>query len=203
MGRSPERTGEIDTRAAPGADDRPVRHTPPTSTRAFSLVELVIVIVIIGIIGAIAVPRMSSSAENAATNAVIGDLNTLQKAIDMYEAEHIGQLPGDGVADNKGLYFRLLGTTTLDGTPDADAIYGPYISAIPANKINGRAAIRIDGPPAGAGTHGWRYDSTTGAIEPDHNPGSTNFKDGAAIVQVGEKLEINTGAAQAGNLIND
>jgi len=163
-------------------------------TRAFSLVELVIVVVIIAIIGAIAVPRMSSSAENAASNAVIGDLSSLQKAIDLYETEHIGQLPGDGVADARGIYFRLLGKTTIDGTPNDNAIYGPYISAIPANKINGKAAIRIDGAPAGADTHGWRYDSVSGTIEPDHAPGTHGFTGGGAIVKIGDDLGINGGS---------
>ena len=60
--------------------------------RAFSLVELVIVVVIMGIIAAIAVPRMSNSAENAAKNAVIGNQAALQTAIDLYTAEHEGQL---------------------------------------------------------------------------------------------------------------
>lgn len=61
--------------------------------RAFSLVELVIVVVIIGIIGAIAVPRMSSAADNAAKNAVVGSQTALQKAIDLYTVEHEGVLP--------------------------------------------------------------------------------------------------------------
>lgn len=148
------------------------RHT----TRAFSLIELVIVVIIIAIIGAIAVPRMSSSAENAAKNAVIGDQSSLQKAIDLYTIEHEGQLPHVGDASVKQLYLHLIETSDQDGTLNASGIYGPYINGIPTNKINGLATIRKDGASAGANTHGWRYDTVSGQIEPDHTSGSTGYK---------------------------
>ena len=65
--------------------------------RAFSLVELVIVVVIIGIIGAIAVPRMSSAADNAAKNAVVGSQAALQKAIDSEDDLPGGELVNGGL----------------------------------------------------------------------------------------------------------
>ena len=198
-GRFPHRPGDLNARPD-DPDACPVERPRRTPRRAFSLVELVIVVVIIAIVGAIAVPRMSSSAQNAATGAVVGDTSTLQKAIDLYEAEHIGQRPGDAIADNTQLYSRLLATTHLDGTVDADGIYGPYINAIPANKINGKASIRIDGAPNGANTHGWRYDTATGTIEPDHAPGATTFRGGDAITQTGGKLTIEGGKNLGGAL---
>jgi prepilin-type N-terminal cleavage/methylation domain-containing protein len=155
------------------------RTSRPTSPfrAGFSLVELVIVVVIIGIIGAIAVPRMSSSAENAAITAVIADQSTLQRALDLYEVEHYGVMAHVGAGTIKTFYFRLLKHSDLDGTVnDATGIYGPYINGIPANKLNGLATIRHDGAAAGANTHGWRYDTTTGQIEPDHTAGKTTFK---------------------------
>ncbi len=150
---------------------------PPPHHHAFSLIELIIVVVIIGIIGAIAVPRMSNAADGAARNAVIGDLYALQKALDLYEIEHEGVMIHVGAPDAKTIYYRLLKRTDLDGTiNDATGIYGPYINGIPANKINGIAKIRKDGAAAGANTHGWRYDSTTGQIEPDHLADATGRK---------------------------
>lgn len=142
----------------------------------FSLVELVIVVVIIGIIGAIAIPRMSSAAESAARNAVIGDQSALQRAIDLYTVEHEGVLPHVGAATIKTFYLRMLKKTDLDGTVNASGIYGPYINGLPPNKINGLATWRRDGALAGANTHGWRYDTTTGQIEPDHLAGATGHK---------------------------
>lgn len=158
--------------------------------RAFSLVELVIVVVIIGIIGAIAVPRMSSSAENAARAAVIADAAVLQRAIDLYETEHGGVLPHVGAGTAKVFYFRLLKTSDYDGTVNiSTGIYGPYINGIPTNRHNGLATIRQDGVAAGANTHGWRYDSATGTIEPDHTTGTTTFKvDSGTVKEKTEKL---------------
>ena len=128
-----------------------------------------IVVFIIGIIGAIAIPRVSSSAENAAKNATIGDCSALQSALDLYEAEHHGTMAHVGAANLKEFYYRLLKHSDFDGTVnDTTGIYGPYINGIPVNKINGIAEIRIDGAAAGADTHGWRYNSDTGQIEPDH-----------------------------------
>jgi prepilin-type N-terminal cleavage/methylation domain-containing protein len=164
------------------------QHTRRPRTCGFSLVELVIVVVIIGIIAGIAIPRMSSAADNAAKNAVIGDQSSLQKALDLYEIEHEGSMVHVGAADLKTIYFRLLKNSDLDGTVSPTGIYGPYINGIPANKINGLASIRKDGAVAGANTHGWRYNSTTGRIEPDHLAGATGRKGGDTIEKVTDDL---------------
>lgn len=149
---------------------------------AFSLIELVIVVVIIGIIGAIAIPRMSSSAENAAANAVIADRATLQRAVDLYEVEHEGVMVHVGAANIKTFYFRLLKNSDLDGALNESGIYGPYINTIPTNRHNGIPTIRIDGAAAGANTHGWRYDSTSGVIEADHTTGLRTFTNSGDII---------------------
>ena len=66
---------------------------PKDARRAFSLIELVIVVVIIGIIGAIAIPRMSRGAAGAADSSLVADLAVMRSAIDLYKAEHGGDLP--------------------------------------------------------------------------------------------------------------
>ena len=144
--------------------------------RAFSLVELVIVVVIIAIIAGIAIPRMSSAAENAARNAVVGDQSSIQRAIDLYTIEHEGVLPHVGAGSRKVLFLRLLRNSDIDGTVSITGIYGPYLSGLPVNKINGRIDWRMDGDPAGTDTHGWRYDSVSGRVEPDHDTGATEIK---------------------------
>ena len=144
----------------------------PTN-RAFSLIELVIVVVIIGIIGAIAIPRMSSAADSATTNAMIADHVNLQKAIDLYTEEHAGNLPHVGAASQKIFVLRLLSRTDLAGDISASGHLGPYIDRIPYNRVNGLRTIRRAGAAAGANTHGWRYTVASGLIEPDHTPGDT------------------------------
>ncbi|MBO6514058.1 MAG: prepilin-type N-terminal cleavage/methylation domain-containing protein [Phycisphaerales bacterium] len=156
---------------------------------AFSLVELVIVVVIIGIIGAIAVPRISSSSENAAAKAVVADTRALQHAVDLYTTEHEGVLPHVGAGTAKVFYFRLIKKSDLDGTINASGIYGPYIDGIPVNRHNGLQTIRHAGAAAGANTHGWRYDTTSGLIEPDHTTGTKTFKvDTGTVKEATEKL---------------
>lgn len=138
---------------------------------AFSLIELVIVVVIIGIVAAIAVPRFSSAAERSMDAALAQNLSVLQKAIDLYTAEHAdlspAREPGGSVSTATAFARRLLQRTDAMGQLSAVGMFGPYLRAWPENPVNGRRSIRIDGAPAGANTHGWRVDSATGKIESD------------------------------------
>ena len=148
-----------------------------------------IVVVIIGIIGAIAVPRMSSSADNAAQSAVIADEAVLQLAIDLYATEHGGDLPHVGASTAKEFYQRFYMKTDALGNVSVSGIFGPYINGIPANQINGLNTIRRNGAAAGANTHGWRYDTTSGTIEADHLSGATGYKGhGDTVEKVTEDL---------------
>lgn len=134
-----------------------------------------------GIIAAIAVPRLSSAADNAAANAVEHDRGALQRAIDLYQTEHEGQLPHVGAANVKEFALRLVGKTTIDGTLSTSGIYGPYLHSIPTNKVNGLATVRLGGAAAGANTHGWRYAVATGVIEPDHTGGGYRILNNAKV----------------------
>lgn len=129
---------------------------------AFSLVELVIVVVILGIIGAIAVPRMGERVARSRQTALITSTRRVQETIDRYTAEHEGRCPAHdktGAVDLVGgnLVLRLTGFSTIEGNPDGNGIYGPYLTRWPTNPINGLDAVRINGAAAGANTHGWHY----------------------------------------------
>lgn len=65
----------------------------PAREPAFSLVELVIVIVVIGLLAAIALPRFGSASHNATVASLKAHVSELQKAVDMYHAEHSAYPP--------------------------------------------------------------------------------------------------------------
>ena len=133
---------------------------PNAQTRAqtrggFSLIELVIVVVIIGIIGAIAIPRLSRGADGANSAKLKQDLEVLNKALDLYAAEHAGQYPSlANIADQLTQYTDIDGN--VSSTPTTTHIYGPYLRSIPptsAGKHPGSTTIAlIDGDGVG-----WLY----------------------------------------------
>lgn len=140
--------------------------------RAFSLIELVIVVVILGVIAAIAVPRFSSASSHAMDSSLNNSLVRLQEAADRFTVEHLlnhaAGTESGGLVDGGTLAQRLTERTTEDAGIAANGTYGPYIRRIPANPSNGLATVRVDGAAAGAGTAGWRYDTTLGVFQPDH-----------------------------------
>ncbi len=144
----------------------------------FSLIELVIVVVILGVVAAIAAPRLGGAAERAQTANLNANLARLQKAIDLYTAEHGDQCPASNGAggfrtNGRWVVERLEQRTDSDGTiNNGSGLFGPYLRAFPVNPINNLATVRIDGAAAGANTHGWRYDTATRSIAPDHGPGA-------------------------------
>jgi prepilin-type N-terminal cleavage/methylation domain-containing protein len=172
---------------------------PASSARgAFSLLELVVVIVIIGIVAAIAIPRMSSAAARSRVTSLRGTLATLNRATELYSTEHEGLHPAQdktGAIDTNAaaLVSRLLDKTDVFG--QSGSLFGPYLYSMPANPFNGLNTVRIDGAAAGAGTHGWRYDSAlrsfaaddsavTAAIVAESDAVKAVVKDGAGDVKV-------------------
>lgn len=136
--------------------------------RGFSLIELVIVVVIIGIIAAIAVPRMSRGAEGAATSAIARDLSVLNKAADLYAAEHAGVFPtADDVASQLTKYTDIDGNTS-DVLKDP-YFYGPYIAAIPPAPSG--PWMGSNGIAASADKFvAWIYDDSTGTFTFNDTP---------------------------------
>ena len=140
-----------------------IAHASPGTLkrRAFSLIELVIVVVIIGIIGAIAIPRMSRGAAGAADSALVGDLAVVRSAIDLYKAEHGGDLPALATfEDELTTYSDPLGTTSA--TKDSDHYLGPYLREIPTLKVGSNRGQSAVAASQGGSSAGWVYDETTG-----------------------------------------
>lgn len=133
------------------------------SSRAFSLIELVIVVVIIGIIGAIALPRMSRGATGAADSSLVADLAVMRNAIDLYQAEHGGAYPSfsDFVAQMT-TYTDPLGAA--QATKDTTHYLGPYLRSIPELKVGSNKGKNGLIATQGGTTAGWVYDAATGNI---------------------------------------
>ncbi len=160
--------------------------------RGFSLVELVMVVMIVAVVSAIAIPRLNRGSTAAAESALRADLVALNKAIDLYAAEHNGDFPNTGrVASQLTLFTDEAGATsaTLTGTH----FYGPYVRTIPPQPLGTRkgntAIATSDGP-----TVGWIYHPARGAIGP-----AGTLVGGAQIdvtVSIGDAVAQEVGVSQ-------
>ena len=88
-----------------------------------TLIELLIVVLILAALSAIAIPRISQSAQNAKQNACDTNIDVINSAIEMYNADNDGY-PTDLALDVTGntTYFpdgvpecKLAGAYTMDG----------------------------------------------------------------------------------------
>lgn len=130
----------------------------------FTLVEILIVVVILGILAAIVIPQFTEASTEAKTSSLCTDLQTMRSQIELYKIQHNDDLPGSGTAS---LVDALTGQTNIAGAAGTD--YGPYLQKIPMNQFNDLDTIREEAgvSTAGAGTHGWVFNTGTGAFHAD------------------------------------
>jgi general secretion pathway protein G len=141
----------------------------------FTLVEILIVVVILGILAAIVIPQFTNASTEARESALVSDLQSVRSQIELFKIQHNNDmLPGTGTAT----FMQCMeGYTDKDGAvcleTDAGAL-GKYMQSIPINPFSTVDAIadpnnlvREDGAAAGADTHHWRYDTSTGAFQAD------------------------------------
>ena len=152
----------------PRDDRRPVaprqqtRLARPTAKAGFSLVELIIVIVIVGVVAAIAVPRFSGASQSAVDGAVAADLETLRKAIDVYQCEHMGRYPELArFAEQLTQYTDVNGN--VSPTRGGAYTYGPYIRALPPLRVGPNRGCTGVADTAGSNV-GWVYNEKCGHI---------------------------------------
>jgi general secretion pathway protein G len=149
-----------------------------TIRRAFTLVEILIVVVILGIMATIVIPQFSNAAHEARENTLRDDLRFLRMQVGVYAAQHRDITPGYPGGDSSvsptqndflnqmTLYTSEAGTTNAAKT--ATFKFGPYLSKVPANPLNGLSTVKIvdngAAMPAADDTTGWIYKPQTKEI---------------------------------------
>ena len=135
------------------------------AARAFSLIELVIVVVILALIAAIAVPRLSRGSQGSAETITVQNTALLQKAIDLYAAEHDGTFPDPALIIEQ-LTFYSDAAGTVSKAKSGTHPFGPYVRTVPPVLTGPNKGSTSIATMAGNGI-GWIYNPAEGAITPN------------------------------------
>lgn len=139
----------------------------------FSLIEVVLVVVILAVIAAVAIPRLSRGAQGSAEAATGRDVQVLQKAIDLYAADHEGVFPNANmITDQLTLYTDAKGVMSKSKTPPFNL--GPYVRTVPALPTGPNKGGRNISTGPGVGV-GWIYDAAEGTITANDQPVPTTM----------------------------
>lgn len=125
-----------------------------------SYLRIVVIALVLGIFAKMAGPQSGTAAVGDNTTKLIKMLVQIRTGLNVYRAEHDGQLPSTQNCEE----FR-------DELTRRNGKFGPYINNIPENPFNGMDEVRFDGEPAGANKAGWRLDTKSGAFQADNAPG--------------------------------
>ena len=138
------------------ASNRPVRRR--STSRAFTLIELVAVIVVLAILAGVAIPKYIDYAANAKASACKGILGGVRSAIaNFYANSAVSGTPAFPTL----VQLQTVGTVVTEAVPA-----NPYSTHANAAVIG--AAVWAATPPT-AGNNGWNYDATAGRFWANSN----------------------------------
>jgi hypothetical protein len=121
-----------------------------------SYVEVIIIAVILSAVGIAVGPRFTKADMESRLSDLVEGLETMRVQLDLYCAQHNDSFPP---CDSfEGFRKAMTGKTGK---------YGPYVKKIPVNPFNSLRTVRFDGPPAGSGIAGWRFDTHSGLFQAD------------------------------------
>jgi prepilin-type N-terminal cleavage/methylation domain-containing protein len=168
-----------------------------TAAAGFTLIELLIVVIILAIISAIAIPQFSAATSDAQSSAADANLATVRSAIEMYRAQHAGNVNpavkassggtgctgtiGSGAANSEqALKDQLMYASNAAGQTctiaDATYRYGPYLrQGIPADPFGQKNDVVISTTgakivPTKDPASGWAYDVKSGEFVLNKKP---------------------------------
>ncbi|MBX3405087.1 MAG: prepilin-type N-terminal cleavage/methylation domain-containing protein [Phycisphaeraceae bacterium] len=125
------------------------------TTRAFTLVEILIVVVILGILAAIVIPAFNSTVGDSAATTTYSELQKLRRHVGVYKARHADALPN--VVAGDGSWGELV---------SADHFLAPPVNAW-VGGANSRVIVVMPNAVPDAAYHtayGWIYDPVNGDI---------------------------------------
>lgn len=124
-----------------------------SSTRGFTLVEILIVVIILGILAAIVIPQFTNASNDARNSSVRSTLQTVRSQLELFKSQHAGTPP---VA--AGMWSIMTGKSNVTDTQTAVATgtFGPYLQQAAVNPLNQQSAVGA----AAATNVGWVYSTS-------------------------------------------
>lgn len=132
-----------------------------TTTRGFTLVEILIVVIILAILAVIVIPQFANATADAKRASLSDQLHHIRVQIQLYTLQHGDTSP----PLNGGDWSSLVNPSTFNGKPT-----GPYLPSVPKNMLNGFSDVAVVaanpafGDPVAGSNIGFVYNPTTGVI---------------------------------------
>lgn len=143
-------------------------------SKGFTLIEILIVVVILGILAGIIMPQFSNASTAARESTLKEDLRYLRTQISAFKYQHRDVPPGFpggdmSVAPDEASFLDQMlkfsdAFCTTDVSPSSTVRYGPYLTRMPPNPLNGKTGMLVvtgDTMPAAdsSQSHGWIYNA--------------------------------------------